>query len=187
MVLQNSTTGESANGLRKGNKPTVHELGAFSEQFLFLFRWVLLKASLEHTPVSLLVGQSVKLILLRFPMCRCLTLRASIKELFEAICSCSFFIGPRCPWGPIYGSGCLKQTDSNTLCRLNWYDSGWWRYKLNTNWKCQWGIPKQCDKWHNLVANFGTKQCKWRDLMAKFWIDLQQIRKCIFNRNTNWF
>ena len=21
-----------------------------------------------------------------------------------------------------------------TLCRLNWCDSGWWRYKLNTNW-----------------------------------------------------
>ena len=21
------------------------------------------------------------------------------------------FIGPRCPWGPIYGSGCLSQTE----------------------------------------------------------------------------
>ena len=22
-----------------------------------------------------------------------------------------FFIGPRCPWGPIYGSSCLSQTE----------------------------------------------------------------------------
>ena len=39
-------------------------------------------------------------------------------------------------------------------------------------------------EWHNLVAKFGTKQCKWHDLMTKFWTDLQQIRKCIFTRNT---
>ena len=25
------------------------------------------------------------------------------------------FIGPRCLWGPIYGSGCLKLTDSLTI------------------------------------------------------------------------
>ena len=24
---------------------------------------------------------------------------------------CKIFIGPRCPWGPIYGSGCLSLTD----------------------------------------------------------------------------
>ena len=24
--------------------------------------------------------------------------------------------------------------DWETLCRLNWCDSGWWRYQLNTNW-----------------------------------------------------
>ena len=34
------------------------------------------------------------------------------------------FFGPRCPWGPIYGSGCLWLED---LCRLSWCDSGWWR------------------------------------------------------------
>ena len=53
---------------------------------------------------------------------------------------------------------------------MQWFDSGWWRYKLNTMWKAMW----ECE-WHNLVANFRTKQCKWRFLMAKFWIDLQQI------------
>ena len=25
-------------------------------------------------------------------------------------------------------------TESETLLRLNWYYSGWWRYQLNTNW-----------------------------------------------------
>ena len=29
-----------------------------------------------------------------------------------------FFIGPRFPWGPIYGSGSLKLTNSKTLCRV---------------------------------------------------------------------
>ena len=45
-----------------------------------------------------------------------------------------FIIGPRCPWGPIYGSGSLSQTNWDTFCRLNWCDSGWWRYQLDTNW-----------------------------------------------------
>ena len=102
-----------------------------------------------------------------------------------------FFIGPRCPWGPIYGSGCLSLTDSlspRPLCRLNWCDSGWWRYKLNTNWckECKEGIPRQC-KWHNLVANFGTKQYKWRQLMTKFWINLQQIRNAYSKEIQIWF
>ena len=34
-----------------------------------------------------------------------------------------FFIGPRCPWGPIYGSWL---SNSKTICRFNWCDSGWW-------------------------------------------------------------
>ena len=42
----------------------------------------------------------------------------------------------------------------------------------------------QCE-WHNLEANFGTKQCKWRHLMTKFWTNLGQIRMCKFKRNTN--
>ena len=28
------------------------------------------------------------------------------------------FIGPRCPWGPIYGSGCLSLTHSKTFVKL---------------------------------------------------------------------
>ena len=28
----------------------------------------------------------------------------------EKVAALLIFIGPRCPWGPIYGSGCLKQT-----------------------------------------------------------------------------
>ena len=42
----------------------------------------------------------------------------------------TIFIGPRYTWGPIYGSECLKCT----LFRLNWCDSGWWRYQLNSSW-----------------------------------------------------
>ena len=33
----------------------------------------------------------------------------------------AIFIGPRCPWGPIYVS-----VSDTTMCRLNWCDSGWW-------------------------------------------------------------
>ena len=29
------------------------------------------------------------------------------------------FIGPRCHWGPIYGSGPMSVTPSKTICRLN--------------------------------------------------------------------
>ena len=40
------------------------------------------------------------------------------------------------PWSSYFlseRSKCLKQTNY-TFCRLNWCDSGWWRYQLNTNW-----------------------------------------------------
>ena len=42
------------------------------------------------------------------------------------------FIGPRCPWSDL----CVRMSQTNymTLCRLNWCDSGWWGYQLNTNW-----------------------------------------------------
>ena len=46
---------------------------------------------------------------------------------------CFLFIGPRCPWGPIYGSSSLSQTERG-LSRLNWCDSGCWRYQLDSNW-----------------------------------------------------
>ena len=44
------------------------------------------------------------------------------------------FIGPRCPWGPIYGFASLSLSDWDTFLKLNWCDSGWWKYQLNTNW-----------------------------------------------------
>ena len=38
----------------------------------------------------------------------------------------NIFIGPMWTWGPIYGSWFCR------FCRLNWCDSGWWRYQLNS-------------------------------------------------------
>ena len=67
------------------------------------------------------------------------------------------------------------------LCKLNWCDSGWWRYQLNTNWWCQSGIPTQCGNasdwswWENLqlmqvAPSCGQffNSCKWCHLVAKF-------------------
>ena len=28
----------------------------------------------------------------------------------------------------------VSLTNSNTFCRLNWCDSGWWRYQFNSSW-----------------------------------------------------
>ena len=43
----------------------------------------------------------------------------------------SIFIGPRCPWSDL----CVRMSGCPyTLLRLNWCDSGWWGYQLNTNW-----------------------------------------------------
>ena len=44
-----------------------------------------------------------------------------------------FLSDPGVP-GPIYGFTSLSQTEWDTLCKLNWCDSSWWRYNLNTNW-----------------------------------------------------
>ena len=46
------------------------------------------------------------------------------------------FTGPRCLWGPVYGSQCTY-FPTRTLLRLCWCDSGWWWYQLNTSWWCQ--------------------------------------------------
>ena len=42
------------------------------------------------------------------------------------------FIGPRCPWGPIYGSGCLSLTESKTFVqtKLMWL----WLMKIPTQY-----------------------------------------------------
>ena len=50
--------------------------------------------------------------------------------------SCTFCIiaGPRCPWGPVYGSRCLYSSTyiQELWLRLCSCDSGWWWYQLNT-------------------------------------------------------
>ena len=43
--------------------------------------------------------------------------RSEVKDYIASVedqsnnCLFHFFIGPRCPWGPIYGSGSLSQTN----------------------------------------------------------------------------
>ena len=43
-------------------------------------------------------------------------------------------IGPRCPWSDLWVCLSLSNWVSIPLCKLNWCDSSWWRYKLITNW-----------------------------------------------------
>ena len=42
------------------------------------------------------------------------------------------FIGPRCPWSDLWVL--MSVRPSKTFCRLNWCDSCWWGYQLNTDW-----------------------------------------------------
>ena len=42
-----------------------------------------------------------------------------------------FFIGPRYPWSDLWVWLSLTMRG---CWRLNWCDSGWWRYQVNTNW-----------------------------------------------------
>ena len=44
------------------------------------------------------------------------------------------FIGPRYTWGPIYGSKSLSVRNKLMFGWLNWCDSGWWIYQLNSSW-----------------------------------------------------
>ena len=54
--------------------------------------------------------------------------------LFHLIAFLVFLSDPGLSTGPIYVSGCLKLSEWETLLKLCWCDSGWWRYKLDTNW-----------------------------------------------------
>ena len=84
---------------------------------------------------------------------------------------CPIFIGPRFPWGPIYGSSCLSQTNKlspTPLCRLNWFDSGWWRYKLNTNWNANWAFQGNVAMQVTQAGGKNFNLCKWCYLVAKF-------------------
>ena len=42
-----------------------------------------------------------------------------------------FFTGPRCLWGPVYGSRSLYIPPYDSFVKLYWCDSGWWWYQLN--------------------------------------------------------
>ena len=37
----------------------------------------------------------------------------------------------------------VSLTDSVMFCWLNWCNSGWWRYQLNSSWWYQWSNPRQ--------------------------------------------
>ena len=72
-------------------------------------------------------------------------------------------IGPWYTMVPIYGSGCLSVRPSQTLVRLNWSDSGWWRYQLNTK-----GSPSSqkrmnfLNRWPNLCKGTSSRLiCRW--------------------------
>ena len=58
------------------------------------------------------------------------------------------FTGPRCLWGPVYGSRCLYVCTYDRFVKLCWCDSGWWWYQLNTiddaNLKRSLAIRYQC-------------------------------------------
>ena len=69
----------------------------------------------------------------------CTTIALIIPNVILKWCSCRgkgfiiFLSDPGIP-GLIYGSGCHFLSFSERLLKLNWCDSGWWRYQVNTNW-----------------------------------------------------
>ena len=49
---------------------------------------------------------------------------------------------PGCTWVRSIGPDvCWSISDSKTFAILNWYDSGWWRYQLNSNWSWRKEYP----------------------------------------------
>ena len=83
---------------------------------------------------------------------------ATLKFEFLVV-SIHFFVFLSDPGIPGVRSMCPSLSNYDTFFRLNWCDSGWWGYQLNTNW-CQWGNSRQCG---NAVTQSGGqlwKQCK---------------------------
>ena len=77
----------------------------------------------------------------------------------------AFFTGPRCLWGPVYGSRPLYKT----FVKLCWCDSGLWWYQLNTiddaNIKQSLAI---CTQWHIYAS--GTRRWSkqtWRNFTTR--------------------
>ena len=60
--------------------------------------------------------------------------RSYKRRVVENFRDCSQFLSDPGVPGPIFVSGCPSVRHSERLCRLNWCDSGWWGYQLNTNW-----------------------------------------------------
>ena len=106
----------------------------------------------------------------------------------------TIFIGPRCPWGPIYGFASLKQTNWATCANLTDVtladDDTNSILTDNANRTFQGNVAMQvtqlcCQIWnqamqvtspdYQILNQFARNQ--------KMHI-LQQIRKCIFKRNT---
>ena len=82
----------------------------------------------------------------------------------------------------------VSLTNNQTFVRLNWCDSGWWRYQLNTNWQyysvngvIQYNVTTQVMQPGGQLWN----QCRWGHLMTKFgtnasganwWLNLQPMQ-----------
>ena len=101
---------------------------------------------------------------------------------------CFFFTGPRCLWGPVYGSRSLYVTPYiRDFVKLCWCDSGWWWYQLNTiddaNLKRSLAIRNQCRKSHSLMvrANCGTSGGK-----MKYNSDYQKYGDTKIRNTTSW-
>ena len=69
----------------------------------------------------------------------------------------------------------VSQTNWATFCRLNWCDSGWWRYQLNTNWWCQYSIQGNVTMHVTSPGGQLWNQCKWCHLVAKIGINADCI------------
>ena len=123
----------------KNRPPHVIASQVFSVSPHFHSRWRVGEGGREGRYVSMFVTPQSEL-----PRCKAVTfiitiiqfvvrihlLNLTILDHWEEYGILAVFIGPRCPWGPIYGSGSLSLTDWLTeepCCRLNWCDSGWWR------------------------------------------------------------
>ena len=92
-------------------------LRGISSQF-----WAPLSFGTRWRATISLIWQSIKSSLFNADNLHCChsILKSSTSEYMGCLSSC-VFIGPRCPWGPIYGSWSLSVRHT-----LNWCDSGWW-------------------------------------------------------------
>ena len=58
---------------------------------------------------------------------------SDFEDIYRIYGACELVIGPRCPWSDL----CVRMSvrpSVREVVKLNWCDSGWWGYQLNTNW-----------------------------------------------------